>query len=78
MKWKDAHKIAREAGFRGGLPALMIFMRKKPRSKKNTVVKAAPVSLSIADAIEKLVSDKVNVALAAAIAKLQGGISSGG
>ena len=28
MKWKEAHEIAKEAGYRGGLPALKIFMKR--------------------------------------------------
>ena len=43
MKWKQAHEIAKEAGYRGGLPALKIFIKKaKPLNPARNALTPTP------------------------------------
>ncbi len=77
MKWKQAHEIAKEAGFRGGIPALMIFLKKaKPfnpgRNKPTPVkIKRQPEKSEIEAVVDRIVKNRVNAALGKAIEVLR-------
>ena len=78
MKWADAHAIAKEAGFRGALQALMVYVSKaKKKARKARVVPAAvavePTSAThdLGAAIDRLVQDRVRAALEKAIGVLK-------
>jgi len=79
-KWPEAHKAAKEAGYKGGLPSLMIMFRKNKNGKaKNTRGPGRPRKLEISGTgmsaeIERIVSEavqsRINTAIDAAIAEL--------
>jgi hypothetical protein len=78
MKWAEAHAIAKEAGFRGALQALMVYVSKaKKKVRKARVAPAAvaaePTSANhdLAAAIDRLVQDRVRAALEKAIEALR-------
>ncbi|HYG76134.1 MAG TPA: hypothetical protein VEK08_14100 [Planctomycetota bacterium] len=83
-KWPEAHKAAKEAGYKGGLPSLMIMYRKarsarrgdRPargpgRPRKVTVANSYGMSAEIERIVSDAVQARVNSALDAAIAELE-------
>lgn len=78
-KWADVHKFAKKSGFRGGVPALMIFVSKakkktlKPRSVIAVATQADP-HVEIQKTIDRIVQERVRVALEQAIKVLKSSI----
>ena len=78
-KWNEVHAIAASNGFRGGLPALRIFVNKsRIRALKlpNAKVASAPVGKKkpqgeLEDVIDRVVQERVRAALEKAIEALR-------
>jgi hypothetical protein len=80
-KWAEAHAVAKGAGFRGGVPALQIFVRKsggvKIRRRRRTKMApatatvqqapAVPPQNDIEAAIERIVQERVRIAIQRAV-----------
>jgi DNA-binding MurR/RpiR family transcriptional regulator len=77
--WSAAHELAQKQGFRGGLPALQVYVsRSKKTARKTgavhipTAPKAVTGSVSeLGREIDRLVQQKVNAALEQAIEALK-------
>src|SRR6059058_6174646 len=88
QKWAEVHPLAQTSGFRGGLQALMIFVKKSSKTAKGkrgrpagavakTAVKPAPSTHNYNDlqsAIDQMVQARVSEALEKAIASLRGAL----
>ncbi len=77
LSWAEALTIAKKAGFKGGVPALQVFIKNQRKKNKKTRLetnkrirereKAKSQEGKIEAAIQKLVKDRVRTALTNAI-----------
>ena len=84
LSWTEAHSIAKKAGFRGGVSALQVFINNQRMKNEKAVrevnkkvrasMEPASPAGQIEAAVEKLVQNRVNVAIEKAIETLKGAL----
>lgn len=81
LSWSEAHTIAKKAGFRGGVPALQVFISNQRKKNKKAVreadkkvresMKVITPAGQIEAAVEQIVNERVKAAIEKAIETLK-------